>query len=234
VTLGLAAVIFDFDGIVLDSETPEYESHRQIFERCGAQLTADEWCSQIGVWTQGHHERWHARLCEVSPLAPDWPAFAAEQTRRFQALVPLAPMQGIRELLDALHARGVPTAIASSAPTRWVVPAAAGIGVSDRFQAIVAGDQVLNRKPAPDVYLEALRRLGADPLRTIAIEDSAPGIASARAAGLKTVAIPHWLTARHDLSAADLRVAHADELTLDILERLIAGHRLSGASAAVR
>jgi beta-phosphoglucomutase-like phosphatase (HAD superfamily) len=86
----------------------------------------------------------------------------------------------------------------------------------------VAGDQVDRRKPAPDVYREALRRLGVDPRRSIAIEDSAPGLASARAAGLKTVVIPHWLTAGHDLGAADLRVAHAGELTLDILERLIA------------
>lgn len=217
----LAAVVFDFDGIVLDSETPEYESHRRIFERCGAALTPDDWCGQIGVWTQGHHERWHARLREISPQAPDWASFAAEQARLFQALVPPAPMAGVPALLDALRAAGVPTAIASSAPLRWVVPAARGIGVRDRFQAIVAGDQVTHRKPAPDVYVEALRQLGADPRRSIAIEDSAPGLASARAAGMKTVAIPHWLTASHDLTAADLSVADAGELTLDILERLI-------------
>jgi len=63
------------------------------------------------------------------------------------------------------------------------------------------------------VYLEAARRLGVDPTRSIAVEDSGPGITAARAAGMKTVAIPHWLTERHDLSAADLRVAHAGELT---------------------
>jgi len=217
----LAAVVFDFDGIVLDSETPEYESHRRIFERCGAALTPDDWCSQIGIWTQGHHERWHARLVELTPQAPDWRAFAAEQIRLFHALVPSAPMPGIVALLDALRHRGVATAIASSAPTRWVVPAAIGIGVADRFQAIVAGDQVAQRKPAADVYVEALRRLGADPRRSIAIEDSAPGLASARAAGLKTIAIPHWLTAGHDLAAADLRVAQANELSVEILERLI-------------
>jgi len=226
------AVIFDFDGIVLDSETPEYESHRRIFERCGVPLTPEVWCDQIGVWTQGHHERWHARLCDASRQAPDWPSFASEQTRLFQQLVPSAPMRGIRALLDELVSRKVKTAVASSAPARWVVPAAAGIGVSGFFQTIVAGDQVAHRKPAPDVYLEALRRVGADPRRTIAIEDSAPGLASARAAGLKTVAIPHWLTARHDLSAADLRVAHAEELTLDVLERVLAGPAVDAAPAS--
>src|SRR6185503_11539251 len=134
--------------------------------------------------------------------------------------------------LDELVSRNIKTAVASSAPARWVVPAAAGIQVTAFFQTIVAGDQVAHRKPAPDVYLEALRRLGADPRRTIAIEDSAPGLASARAAGLKTVTIPHWLTARHDLSAADLRVAHAEELTLDVLERVLAGPAVDAAPAA--
>ena len=82
------------------------------------------------------------------------------------------------------------------------------------------------RKPAPDVYLEAARRLGIDPVRAIAIEDSAPGIAAGRAAGMKTVAIPHWLTERHDLSAADLTVAHAGELTLDRLAGLVSAQAL--------
>jgi beta-phosphoglucomutase-like phosphatase (HAD superfamily) len=81
-----------------------------------------------------------------------------------------------------------------------------GLGMRGLFAGIVTGDDVLRRKPAPDSYLEAARRLGVDPTRSIAIEDSGPGIAAARAAGMKTVAIPHWLTAQHDLSGADLRL----------------------------
>ena len=73
------------------------------------------------------------------------------------------------------------------------------LGLRALFGAIVTGDDVVRRKPAPDVYLEAARRLGADPARSIALEDSGPGIAAARAAGMKTIAIPHWLTERHDL-----------------------------------
>src|SRR3954469_23265224 len=216
----LSAVIFDFDGVILDSETPEYESHRLIFERCGASLTADEWCDQIGVWVEGHHERWHTRLCERSPDAPDWTSFEAERRRLFVSLVARQPMRGLHGLLDALALAGVPLAIAPTAPAAWVRGAAERIGIHHRFQAIVTCDDVERRKPAPDVYLEAVRRLRADPARTIAIEDSAPGIASAKAAGLKAVAIPHWLTERHDLSRADLRVGDAGELTLAQLETL--------------
>ena len=103
-----------------------------------------------------------------------------------------------------------------------MVPAAERIGVRNRFRAIVTGDVVLRRKPAPDVYVEAARQLAVDPTHAVAIEDSAPGVAAARAAGMAVVAIPHWLTETHDLSGAHLLVAHAGELTVERLERLVA------------
>jgi len=218
----LAAVIFDFDGVILDSETPEFESHRRIYERCGAALTVEEWCDQVGIYTEGEEKRWFLRLCERVNQAPaTHEEYDAERRRNFLELVPSEPRRGIRELLEALREAGVPTAIASSGPARWVVPAAERIGMTPLFRTIVSGDDVARGKPAPDVYLEAARRLGADPAKSVAIEDSGPGLASARAAGLKTVAIPHWLTERHELSGADLRVAHAGELTVARLATLV-------------
>lgn len=217
----LAAVVFDFDGVILDSETPEFEAHRLIYDRCGLALSPEEWCDQIGTWVEGHGGRWFARLCEMSDRALDRETFEAERTRLFQQLLSKEPMRGIVELLDALADARVPLAIASTAPARWVVAAAGRLGLGHRFQTIVTADDVERRKPAPDVYLEAARRLGADPVQVVAIEDSAPGVTAARAAGMKAVAIPHWLTERHDLSAADLRVAHAGELTVERLEALV-------------
>jgi HAD superfamily hydrolase (TIGR01509 family) len=219
----VAAVIFDFDGIVLDSETPEYESHRRIYERCGVTLTIAEWCEVIGVWSEGHDERWFARLCAQSAAAPARDAYFAERQRIFEETIPADPMRGVRELLTQLREARIPTAVASSAPARWVVGAVERIGIRPLFDAVVTGDEVAHRKPAPDVYLEAALRLGVDPRRSIAIEDSGPGLAAARAAGMKSVAIPHWLTARHDLSGADLTVAHAGELTLNRLAALFSG-----------
>jgi HAD superfamily hydrolase (TIGR01509 family) len=172
----LAAVVFDFDGIVLDSETPEYESHRRLFESCGVPLTVEEWCGQIGVWAQGHDEGWAAQLCERTASAPTREFYLAEKRRIFREVMPREPMRGIPELLDAIGAAGVPTAIASTSPSRWVVPAVEALGLAGRFAAIVTGDDVRRRKPAPDVYLEAARRVGADPSRSVAIEDSSPGI----------------------------------------------------------
>ena len=99
----LAAVVFDFDGILIDSETPEYESHRRVFERCGVTLTTDEWCDQIGLFTEGHDERWFRELCARSPQAPDWAAYHAEKGRIFEEVMPDAPMRGIRELLASVR-----------------------------------------------------------------------------------------------------------------------------------
>ena len=217
-----AAVIFDFDGIILDSETPEFESHRRVFEQCGVELTRDEWCGQIGTWTEGLGDRWHATLCERSSRPLDREAFEREQRRICQEIIPHEPMRGIRDLLTALAAVGIPRAVASSGPARWVTPGIEGLGLTSFFGAIVTGDDVARRKPAPDGYLEAARRLGADPTRSVAIEDSGPGILAARAAGMKIVAIPHPLTEGHDLSDADLRVAHAGELTVARLATLLA------------
>jgi HAD superfamily hydrolase (TIGR01509 family) len=213
--------MFDFDGVIVDSETAEYESHRLIFERCGTVLTPEEWCHQIGVWAEDHEHVWCRRLRERSDRAPDPDAFKSEQSRLFRQLLPREPMRGICQLLDALAEAGVPVAIASTAPARWVEPAVERLGLAGRFVAIVTANDVARRKPAPDVYLEAARRLEVEPRRAVAIEDSGPGIASATGAGMRTVAIPHWLTERHDLAGATLRVAHAGELTIDVLDRII-------------
>ncbi len=220
-----AAVIFDFDGVILDSETAEFESHRLIYERCGVLLTPAEWCDQIGVWVEGHEDRWAARLRELSDQAPASSAdFNAEQHRLFQEVLAREPMRGIRALIDALWEAGVPLAVASTSPARWVISAVERLGLSARFHTIVTADDVTRRKPSPDVYLEAARRLGVEAARSVAIEDSGPGIAAAIAAGMKTVAIPHWLTETHDLAPATLRVAHAGELTLAVLQELVKPH----------
>jgi len=219
----VAAVVFDFDGVVLDSETPEYESHRRIYERCGVPLTIAEWCGAIGVWTEGHIDQRFDTLCERASNAPPRDDYHAERRRIFDALLPRQPMRGIRELVAALRGAGVPSAIASTSSADWVMAAVDRIGMRTEFAAIVTGDQVRRRKPAPDVYLEAARRLDVDPSQAVAIEDSGPGVAAARAAGMTVVAIPHWLTEIHDLGAAHLRVEHAGALSLESLEQLLRG-----------
>jgi HAD superfamily hydrolase (TIGR01509 family) len=211
-------VIFDFDGVVLDSETPEYEAHRQLFRVYGVDLTVEDWCSTIG--TCDAPRRWFDRLVAAAPDL-DFDTFLAEKRRLFRESVRMEPVRGIDVLLTALEAEGIPTAIASNATGGWVQRAVNEMGVTGRFHAIVTADDVERPKPAPDVYLEAARLIAARPSRCVAIEDSVTGVSAARAAGMRVVAIPHWLTRQHDLSAADLVVEHAGDLSVGVLRSLV-------------
>ena len=212
-------VIFDFDGTILDSETAEYESHRRVFSDFGVDLTADEWCTGIGIVQPD--TIWWNRLCERSPRPPEWQHFRDATRRYFDEHVKMEPMPGITALVGGLVAAGIPRAVASAASTRWVTRALDAIALTPSFDAIVTGDQVARTKPAPDVYLEAARRLRLQPERCVAIEDSGPGLAAARAAGMRTIVIPHPLNQRtHDFNGADLHVGSAAELTLERLREL--------------
>jgi HAD superfamily hydrolase (TIGR01509 family) len=212
------AVIFDFDGTILDSETAEFESHKRLFEDCGTTLTEDEWCHGIGILQPETH--WFDRLCQRTEHPPDFQRFQHLTRQYFREHVPDEPMPGVSALLGALVSAGVPRAVASGAPSSWVVRGLEGLGLGTSFDAIVTSDQVPRGKPAPDVYLEAARRMGIDAARCVAVEDSGPGLASARAAGMRTVVIPHALTKLHDLSGADMRVKSAADLTLEALRNL--------------
>jgi HAD superfamily hydrolase (TIGR01509 family) len=217
----LAAIVFDFDGVIVDSESAHYEAHRRIYERCGVTLTRDDWCNQVGIPMDGVVSPWVIRLRKLSPDAPDPERFVEEKRRLFDEIMSRQPMRGIAELADAAVAAGVALAVASASPAWWVVKGLERVQLHHRFDILVTGDDVRRVKPAPDLYVEALSRLNVPASRAVAIEDSAPGIMSARAAGLATVAIPHWLTRIHDLSAADLQVAHAGELTVEGLDALV-------------
>ena len=213
------AVIFDFDGTILDSETAEYQAHRRFFADHGVELTEDEWCTGIGIVQPASH--WWERLCQRASAAPTYEEFREKTRHYFTEHVPMEPMPGINALIGALVAAGIPRGVASAASSRWINKALADLKLADSFDAVVTGDQVRYTKPAPDVYLEAARRLGVLPEHCVAIEDSGPGLAAARAAGMRTVVIPHRLNLRrHNFEGADLTLTAATELTLERLQDL--------------
>ena len=213
------AVIFDFDGTILDSESAEFHSHRRLFADHDVDLTEEEWCTGIGIVQAETH--WWDRLCARAAAPPSYQQFRHATRRYFSEHVRMEPMPGITALVGALVASGIPRAVASAASARWVLRALGDLGLTPSFDAVVTGDQVARTKPAPDVYLEAARRLGVRADRCVAIEDSGPGLAAARAAGMRTVVIPHRLNRHtHDFTGADLHLTTAAELTLERLSQL--------------
>ena len=213
------AVLFDFDGTIIDTETPGFESHARFFAEHGVPLSVEQWCTCIGTIQSDTH--WFDWLCARTESPPTYEHFKKRIQRYYREHLRLEPMPGIVTLLDELARAGIPAAIASNAPRGWVTRSLDRVGLRTRFAAIVTSDQVHRGKPDPEVYLEAARRVRANPAACVAVEDSGPGLAAARAAGMKTVVIPHALNRTHDLTGADLTAATASELSLAVLCRLI-------------
>lgn len=220
----LAAVVFDFDGLILDTEWAIYESALAAFERHGHALSVEAWSTIIGTNNE-LDDTWWDRVCGAAGVVGfDRSLFDvayAEQDRSIRDRLPANP--GVPELLAELTAASVPLGIASSSSRAWVEHHTTRLGLAEHFSTMVGSDVVGGvGKPAPDVYLKACADLGADPTRSVALEDSAHGATAAKAAGMAVVAVPSRITIHNDLSHADLVVASVADLTLARLAELVA------------
>jgi len=207
------ALVFDFDGLILDTELPIYATWCALFEDHGARPpTIDEWAAEIG--TVGGLDL-HGMLVERATRSVDLDE--VDVWRRSHRDLLLAEQQarpGVEDWLAEAEAAGLGIGIASSSEAEWVLPLLERIGLHTRFSYVVNAGGALRPKPAPDVYVEACARLGVEPAHALAIEDSPHGITAAKAAGLRCVAVPHELTEALDLSAADLRLTSLADCTL--------------------
>ena len=220
----LEAVVFDFDGLIIDSEWVIFESAVAAFAAHGHDLPVDAWAAVVGTSERDERASWD-QLCAACGIdgtfaREDFEAAYTAQDRSNRDALPLLP--GVRALADALRAEGVGLGIASSSSRAWLDRHVGRLGIEGHFPVRVGADLVGGRgKPAPDVYVRACEELGADPRASVALEDSQHGIAAARAAGMAAVGVPGRVTASHDFSAADLVVASLEELTPAILAGLV-------------
>ncbi|MBL8673296.1 MAG: HAD family hydrolase [Rhodospirillales bacterium] len=212
------ALIFDFDGTILDTETPEFESWRLEYALFGVELPRALWAAMIGTHDTSAFEPYG--YLEATIGAPlDRERLRARRRAAMGDLIAAErPRPGIEDWIAAARGRGMGLAVASTSRRDWVERHLGGAGLGDAFDHLACGDEVERVKPAPDLYHLALDRLGVDPRAAIAIEDSPNGVAAAKAAGLFCIAVPNPMTADLDLSAADIRV---DSLAgLDLAEAL--------------
>lgn len=208
----IKALVFDYDGLIADTEAPEYQAWSETWAAHGHELSPTEWAAAIGT-VDGFDP-----LSELATrVGAGFDAAAATEARRArhrELMIGLAPLPGVVALLEAARGAGLATAVASSAPPWWVEEGLSGFGLVDAFAAIRAFDGTRPAKPAPDLYLAACDAIDVAPSEAIAFEDSPNGIAAAKAAGLWCVAVPHDLTRHLDLSSADLLVASLADVTL--------------------
>jgi len=208
------ALIFDFDGTLVDTESPEYDAWEAVYADHGESIPLESWLGTIGL--PSGSAPWHPleHLAErVGGM--DRAVLAARQRADFHARARAQPLlPGVEAWIADAESAGIAIGVASSATRDWVHGHLESRGVRHRFRTVRTREDVARAKPHPDLYLLACADLGVAPADALAIEDSAHGVAAARAAGLACIAVPNRLTRHHDLSAADRVVESLDRIRL--------------------
>ena len=209
----IRALLFDFDGTLVDTESIDLRCWREVFEAHGVALPVERFALRIGTLT-GPNE-----LDELDALleAPcDRDAVTRARRGRELELLEVEPLRpGVAAYLEDAHSRGIRVAIVSSSPRSWIDRNLLRLGLRDGWDAIICADGDTERcKPSPALYLEALDALDLDAEEAIVIEDSPNGITAARAAGLFCVAVPNEVTGGLDLSHADLLIESFEDVPL--------------------
>ena len=201
-----SAVIFDVDGLLVDSEQYWDEARRTFVAEHGGGWTSDDQRRVMGA-NSAEWARYIADRFEIA-MPPEQIIQDVQQRilDRYQEHVPVLP--GALETVRALASRYA-LGVASSGPCPVIEGVLNHLGIRESFAAVVSADEVARGKPAPDVYLEAARRLDVDPRRVVAFEDSANGAAAARAAGMKVIAVPNRQYADPRQFAGADRVLHS-------------------------
>ncbi len=196
------AIVFDFDGVVLDTETPLYTSWEEMYSRYGVHLDLELFATYIGG---ADYFDFHANLEERTGLTFDRQTLMDERRALYQEHVAgNTVLPGVRDYLTEARTCGFRIGLASNSDIGWVGSNLRELGLFEKFDVLKTRDDVVNVKPDPEIYQAALHDLKTDPSHAIAIEDSASGVAAATAAGLFTVAVPNPVTRYHNLDRADV------------------------------
>jgi HAD superfamily hydrolase (TIGR01509 family) len=209
-----AAVVFDNDGLLLDTESVWTRAERDLFDRRGIDFTPANKRELVGTSAEIAGGILERRLGE--------PGRAAELIEELNELVVaelehgVEAMIGARELLDQLKRRGTPIGLVSNSPLAFVRRSLEIVGFADSFDVVLSAHEVAAPKPAPDPYLEACRRLGVEAgPSVVALEDSPTGVAAARAAGLTVIGVP---------SLEGMELVEAHEIAESLLDAVVARH----------
>jgi HAD superfamily hydrolase (TIGR01509 family) len=212
-------LVFDFDGLILDTEAPVYDAWREIYTEHGVELAFDKWAACIGT-----ADAFDPCLDLQAALgrALDVTALEARHRARTDVLIGARTiLPGVREYIEEAAGLGLALGVASSSSRRWVEGHLTRLGLHQRFHVIRCADDVVRVKPDPALYRAVVEAVGVRPQEAVALEDSPNGVLAAKRAGLTCVAVPNPLTARLDFGGADLTLGSLAELSLaDLIARL--------------
>ena len=212
------ALLFDFDGLILDTEWPIYESYVLLYREHGHELSLETYVQCIGSDFQSWSPEEH--LESLTGRNFDWPTINESRNRWIrEELANYSPFPGITASLEVVERTGLRTAVVSSSSHHWVDGWLDHHDLAGRFEGTICRGDAPRIKPAPDLYLEAARQLEVEPTECLVIEDSHNGMRAAHEAGMTVWAIPNRITAVSDFSAA-AKVLRSAEHLAEALEEL--------------
>jgi putative hydrolase of the HAD superfamily len=219
--VAIRGLLFDFDGLLVDTETPSRLAYEHLYREHGHELPLERWATLVGTIGAEFDPDAHLEQLVGRPL--DREQLTTWRRAREDELCDLEDFRpGIEDYLAEAERRGLSTAIVSSSTREWIARHLARLDRANGWGAIVAANGDVERaKPQPTLYLEALDRLGLQPHEAIAFEDSLNGIRAAKAAGVFVVAVPNPITETFALDEADLLLASLEQLSLeDLLQQV--------------
>ena len=216
----LRAVIFDMDGVIVDSQPYHFAVEDKMCREMGIDVSMEESHSFVGmagakVWSYLKNK--YALQESIEELL----AFENKaRTAYFSSLENLQPIPGVVELLEALKQHDIKTALASSSSAEVIEIFISKLGIKKYFQKIISGDTVEKGKPDPDIFLYTATTLGENPSDCLVIEDSANGVKAAKLAGMKCIGFRNSNSGEQDLSRADMVIDDFREMNLSILHAM--------------
>jgi HAD superfamily hydrolase (TIGR01509 family) len=211
----IRGIIFDFDGLILDTEGPVYQSWVELFQDQGTELPFDLWASIIGTSNIEHFDPFKL-LEETSGQSLDRETLVPLRYKRELELCNAQPiLPGVIDSIERAKELGLKLGVASSSNRSWVAGHLSRLGLAHYFDVVHTSDDVERTKPDPSLFLLVLASLDLQPGEAIAFEDSPNGVTAAKGAGIFTVAIPNDLTRQLSLEHADLKLHSLADLPLD-------------------
>ncbi len=216
----IKAVVFDMDGLLLDTEGLYKLAWQQAASDLGFELDDDAYATLVGRPNDACEGELRRRFGSEFPM-PSFRTRWADLWREAVATRGIPSKPGLEPLLAFVEARGMARAIATSSDARYTELSLRKAGLAGRFEVIVTGDQIARGKPAPDIYLEAARRMGHAPAECLAFEDSDAGVLAATSAGMTTICVPDIKAPSDATVRAAYRVIPSLEAALDVMASLV-------------
>ncbi|HEY4385201.1 MAG TPA: HAD family hydrolase [Ktedonobacteraceae bacterium] len=211
----LRAVLFDFDGLILETEFADFQSWQEIYRYYGADLALATWLPYIGVGHSSMKFDVYAHLEAQTGQTFNRDEIRVRRRARYAELIAEQfILPGVQERIEEALRLNLQLAVASSSSRAWVEGHLTRLGLLAYFPVLACGDEVQHTKPDPEVYLLALERSGVQPAEALALEDSPNGVLAAKRAGMRCIAVPNPLTGHFPFEMADARLSSLSELCL--------------------